>query len=153
MTNTTTPTTQPATTPTTMEEESPLSVCVLLLDVLPSGSTTVAVVDVDKELAMLVDDSVVDIVRELVDDSTTVVVDIDKVSVVDGFIVAVVVIVSILVDDPTIAVVDIDGATEEPGVIVDNSTVPLIGIKLALGNETDTVGSISTMKNTMFTMK
>ena len=74
MTNTKTPTTQPATTPTTLEEESPLSVCVLLSD-----GPTVAVADVDEELAVLVDDSVVDIIREvavLADDSTTVTVDI-----------------------------------------------------------------------------
>ena len=59
MTITTTPTTQPATIPATLEEESSLSVDVLLLD-----GSTVDVADVDEEVAIFIDDF---IVRKMVD--------------------------------------------------------------------------------------
>ena len=51
MTITTTPTTQPATTPPTLDKESPLPVCMLLLE-----SSTVDVADVVEEVAILDDD-------------------------------------------------------------------------------------------------
>ena len=99
----TTPTTQPAMTPTTLEEKSPLSVCVLLL--LPDGPT--------------------------VDDVIIVVIDIDKESIVDGFIAAVVLIyeaVPVVMDDCTIAVADTDEVIEKLGVLVGNFIVPVIGM-------------------------
>ena len=157
MAHTTALITQPATTPATLEEESSSS----------SDGTAVAVTDVDEEIAILVDNSVVDLVIELVVlVSTVAVADTDEElailldnSVVDMVIELVVladksiVIIGdiseeliVLVDDSIVVVVEIDRAIEELAVLVDNSTVPVLGItedNVTVIGKINTVGMIS----------
>ena len=122
MTITITPTTQPATTPATLEEESSLSVCVL-----PSDCITVVVADVDEELAtLLVDDSVVDIVRGLAVLMYTVVVGVtfeELAVLVDDSVVDIVRELVILL--ATVAVRD---TFEELAVLADDPTTIIVGI-------------------------